>query len=80
MMTVSGSDNANATKKYAYLMLLILLFSFTHESYSTIANVCLSVTETPQPLRIAPIDHRAYQPSSLSTSGLLSRLFSLSAC
>ena len=27
-----------------------------------------SVTKTPQPLRIAPIDHWAYPPSSLSTS------------
>ena len=26
-----------------------------------------SVTETPQPLRIAPIGHQAYRPSSLST-------------
>ena len=26
-----------------------------------------SVTKTPQPLRIAPIDHWAYRPSSLST-------------
>ena len=45
-----------------------------------------------QPLRIAPINHQAslstikpinhqaYQPSSLTTSGLLSRLLSLSAC
>ena len=30
-------------------------------------SVRLSVTNTPQRLRIAPIDHRAYQPSSLST-------------
>ena len=55
-------------------------------------SVRLSVTKTPQPLRIAPIDHQAYRPSSLSTiepidhqayraySGLLSRLLSLSAC
>ena len=26
-----------------------------------------SITKTPQPLRIAPIDHQAYQPSSLLT-------------
>ena len=31
-------------------------------------------------LTIKPIDHQAYRPSSLSTSGLLSRLLSLSAC
>ena len=30
-------------------------------------SVCLSEIETPQPLRIAPIDHHTYQPSSLST-------------
>ena len=30
-------------------------------------SVCPSVTKTPQPLRIAPIDHKAYQPSSLLT-------------
>ena len=30
-------------------------------------SVCLSVTKTPQPLRIAPINHWAYWPSSLST-------------
>ena len=47
---------------------------------SVCLSVCLSVTETPQPLRIAPIDHRAYWPSSLSTLALLSRLLSLSAC
>ena len=29
---------------------------------------------------VEPIDHRAHQPSSLSTSGLLSGLLSLSAC
>ena len=29
--------------------------------------VCLSITKTPQPLRIAPINHWAYLPSSLST-------------
>ena len=44
---------------------------FSCESDSRIANVrlsvCLSVTETPQPLRIAPVGHRAYQPLSLST-------------
>ena len=30
-------------------------------------SVCPSVIKTPQPLRIAPIDHRAYWPSSLLT-------------
>ena len=48
---------------------------FSRKSYSRIANIRLSVhqsvTKTPQPLRIAPIDkpinHRAYQPSSLLT-------------
>ena len=34
---------------------------------SVCLSVCLSVTETPQPLRIAPIDHQAYRPSSLLT-------------
>merc|ERR1719232_664011 len=29
--------------------------------------ICLSVTKTPQSLRIAPSDHQAYHPSSLST-------------
>ena len=44
---------------------------FSREGDSTIANVRLSVrqsvTKTPQPLRIGPIDHQAYRPSSLST-------------
>ena len=40
---------------------------FSRKSDSTIANVCLSVTETTQPLRIAPIDHWTYWPSSLLT-------------
>ena len=44
---------------------------FSPKSDSRIANfcssVCPSVTKTPQPLRIAPIGHRAYQPLSLST-------------
>ena len=31
-------------------------------------------------LTIAPIDHKAYQPSRPLTPGLLSRLLSLSAC
>ena len=43
---------------------------FSRESDSRIANVRLSVrpsvrlsvTKTPQPLRIAPINHKAYQP------------------
>ena len=34
-------------------------------------SVCPPVTETPQPLRIAPIDHRAYQTLSLSTIELI---------
>ena len=48
---------------------------FSCKSYSRIANVRLSVhqsvhqsvTKTPQPLRIAPIDHWSDQPLSLST-------------
>ena len=32
---------------------------------SAFLSVRLSVTETPQPLKIAPIGHRAYQPLSL---------------
>ena len=59
-------------------------------------SVFLYVTKTPLPFRIAPIDHWAYQtsslstikpinhqaywPLSLSTSGLLSWLLSLLAC
>ena len=39
----------------------------SRESDSRITNVRPSVTKTPQPLRIAPIDHQAYRPSSLST-------------
>ena len=35
---------------------------------SVCPSVRLSVTETPQPLRIAPIGHQAYQPLSLSTN------------
>ena len=54
---------------------------FRCKSNSTIANVHLSVTETPQPLRIKPINHQAYWPLSLSTSsGLLLRLLSLFSC
>ena len=44
---------------------------FSPKSNSRIANfcssVCPSVTKTPQPLRIAPIGHQAYQPWSLLT-------------
>ena len=44
---------------------------FSGKSDSRIANVhlsvCLSITVTPLPLRIAPIIHRAYLPLSLST-------------
>ena len=46
-------------------------YIFSRESDSTIANVrpsvCLSVTKTPQPLRITPTNHRGYRPSSLLT-------------
>ena len=79
-------------------------FSVAKATLESQMSVCLSVhqsvspsvTKTPQTLRIAPIDHRAYrsssllaiepighqayQPSSLSTLALLSRLLSLSAC
>ena len=34
---------------------------------SVCTSVCPSVTESPQPLRIAPISHRAYQPLSLKS-------------
>ena len=34
---------------------------------SVCLSVCPSVTKTPQPLRIAPIDHQVYRPSGLST-------------
>ena len=44
---------------------------FSRKSDSRITNVrlsvCLSVTKTPQPLRIALIDHQAYWPSGLSS-------------
>ena len=40
---------------------------FSCKDNSRITNVRLSITKTPQPHRIAPIDHRAYRPSSLST-------------
>ena len=65
---------------FSYFSNLLLLSNFhyvifSRESDSRIANVCLSVclsvcqsvTKTPKPLKIAPIDHQAYQPSGLST-------------
>ena len=33
----------------------------------SLSSVCLSVTKTPQPLRIVPISHQAYRPWSLLT-------------
>ena len=46
-------------------------FSVAKATLELPMSVCLyirpSVTETPQPLRIAPIVHQAYRPSSLST-------------
>ena len=42
-------------------------FSVAKATLESQMSVHLLVTKTPQPLRIAPIDHRAYQPSSLST-------------
>ena len=52
-------------------MIIHFLFSVAkatlQSQMSVRLSVCLSVTEIPQPLRIALIDHRAYQPSSLST-------------
>ena len=44
-----------------------LLFSVVKATLESQMSVRPSVTETPQPLRIAPIDHQAYRPSSLST-------------
>ena len=68
--SVSGFKNRRLA---AALTVLVKCF-FSCESDSRIANVrlsvCLSVTKTPQLLRIAPIDHQAYWaywPSSLST-------------
>ena len=68
---------------YCHLQLLKLLYVVTAQNLwehkfsvakatlklqiSVRLSVCLSVTETPQPLRIAPIDHQAYQTSSLAT-------------
>ena len=56
---------------------LLRLYIFSHESNSTIANiflsvhlsVCLSVRLKSKPLCLSelPIDHQAYQPSSLTT-------------
>ena len=40
-------------------------FSVAKATLQSQMSVCLSVTETPQPLRIAPIDHRAYQLSTI---------------
>ena len=42
-------------------------FSVKKATLESQMSICLSVTETPQPLIIAPISHQAYQPSSLST-------------
>ena len=53
------------------LPIKVLYSIFNHKSNSRITNVflsvCLSVTETTQPLRFAPIVHQAYLPLSLST-------------
>ena len=43
------------------------IFSVAKATLESQMSVCTSVTETPQPLRIAPIGHQAYQPLSLST-------------
>ena len=43
------------------------LYVFSCDCDSRIANVRLSVTKTPQPLTIAPINHGAYLPLCLST-------------
>ena len=55
-------------------------FSVAKATLESQMSVCLSVhpsvTETTQPLSIAPIDHRAYQPSSYWLSDLLLRLLS----
>ena len=66
---------------------------FSRKSDSTIANVRLSVCLLPKPLSLSelllsaiepinnqPIDHRVYQTSSISSSGLLLRLLILLAC
>ena len=42
-------------------------FSVAKATLELQMSVCLSVKKTPQPLRIAPINHQAYQPSSLLT-------------
>ena len=57
----------NLTQHYWGKRLLRKKMFFSCESDSRIANIRLSVHhKTPQPLRIASIDHQAYQPSSLS--------------
>ena len=48
-----------------------LLFSVVKATLESQMSVRLSVTKTPQHLRIAPIDHRAYRPSSLLTIELI---------
>ena len=65
------------------------MFSVAKATLQSQMSVRLSVTKTPQPLRITPIDHQAYRPSSLLTVkpidhqaalAILLRLLSLSAC
>ena len=46
-------------------------FSVTKATLESEMSVSTSITKTPQPLIIAPIDHRAYQPLSLSTIDLI---------
>ena len=65
-METFDRDSGSLLRAVQYLFLQLIIFS--RESDSRIANVrpsvCpsirLSVTETPQPLRIAPIGRQAY--------------------
>ena len=72
-MTISGLIYKK-TKFGFFLNLMVFIrknYICSSKSNSRIADVRLSVhlsvTKTPQPLRIAPINHRAYGPSSQST-------------
>ena len=54
--------------------------AYRPSSLSTIEPINHQAYQPSSLLTIEPINHQAYQPLSLSTSGLLLRLLSLSAC
>ena len=69
------TDDSSTIIDFHFMILILLSFPaclWTQRIINTLTkiillSVCPSVTETPLPLRIAPIDHQTYQPLSLLT-------------